>query len=131
VRGASALEGILERTSRPLTVLVIWEPVLPTDSRPPDHDTLALLADSRVRQYWDPGHLLSNALRDGMQAHPTSIPIDRRRTRGATEDVLWDAVAIFSPGRRWQDRMPAPDYLDGDVVDIVSALAKWLGASTK
>ena len=131
MRGASALEGVLDRASQPLTVLVIWEPVLPTDSRPPDRDTLALLADSRVHQFWDPGHLVSTALRTGMQAHPTAIPIARQRRHRGAEDILWDAVVLFSPGRRWENSMPAPDYLDGDVVDIAAELAKRLEASPK
>ncbi len=127
MRGASALEAVLDQTRQPLAAFVIWESVLPTDSRPPDRETLGLLKDQRVRQLWDPGHLVSTALRDGMKAHPTLIPVARQRRHGDENGTLWDAVAVFPPAARWEETMPAPAYLDGDVVNIVTELERRLG----
>ena len=131
MRGASALEGVLDQAHGPLSVWVIWESVLPTDSRPPDANTVGLLDDRRVRQFWDPGHLASTALRDGMRAHPTGIPITRQRRHDDADDTLWDAVALFSPAARWAETMPAPYYLDGDVINIVAELERQLESAPR
>jgi hypothetical protein len=79
-----------------------------------------------VVQLWDPERRISTALRDGMRSHPTAIPIARRRTNADESGILWDAVALFSPTARWDDTLPAPEYLDGDVVDVIGQLARRL-----
>jgi hypothetical protein len=121
VQGSSALEGVLERVPGPVDVFVIWEPVLPSDLLPPGSSTLARVKDPRAWQLWDRGHRVSDAMRAGMVAHPSGIPITTRRRNGREEGVLWDAVAVFPPEARWEETMPAPLYLGGDVVDVVTA----------
>jgi hypothetical protein len=122
VQGSSALEGVLERVPGAVDVFVVWEAVLPSDLLPPASSTLARLKDPRAWQLWDRGHLVSDAMRAGMRAHPSAIPIARQRRHGHEEGVLWDAVAVFPPGARWDLTLPAPAYLDGDVVDVVAAI---------
>jgi hypothetical protein len=105
-----------------MEVFAVWEPVLPSDLLPPGTSTLARLKDPRVWQLWDRGHVVSDAMRAGMVAHPSGIPIATRRRHGREEGVLWDAVAVFPPEARWEETLPAPVYLDGDVVDVVAAV---------
>jgi hypothetical protein len=126
VQGASALQGVLEKVDGPVDVFAVWEPVLPTDLLPPGTRTLSRLRDARAWQVWDRSHVMSDALRAGMVAHPSKIPLSAERRGGRVEGVLWDAVALFPPGARWEDSLPAPAYLDGDVVDVTGAVAERL-----
>jgi hypothetical protein len=105
-------------------VLAVWEPVLPTDLLPPGTRTLSRLRDTRVWQVWDRSHAMSDAMRAGMIAHPSKIPLNAERRGGRAEGVLWDAVALFPPDARWEDTLPAAAYLGGDVVDVADAVAE-------
>ncbi len=110
-------------------MLVVWEPVLRTDIRSPDTKTLGLLSDSRVQQFWDKRHLVSAEMKKALESRPSNIPLGRRRTKDSPDGILWDAVAIFSPGARWEAAMPSPDYLDGIVVDVIGEVGARLAAN--
>ena len=114
-----------------MDVFAVWEPILPTDLLAPGTDTLARLRDSRVWQVWDRGHLLSDEMRTGMRAHPSAIAIETRRLGGRVDGILWDAVAIFAPKAKWAETLPAPTYLDGDVVDVAGAVEDRLKQMTQ
>lgn len=119
MQGASALQDVLSKTTGRISLFVVWEPVLRTDIRSPDTRTLGRLSDSRVQQFWDKRHLVSAEMRKALESRPSNIPLGRRRTGNSPDGILWDAVAIFSPGVRWEGTMPSPDYLDGIVVDVM------------
>ena len=74
-------------------MFVIWEPVLPTDLAAPSTMTLKRLSDLRVSQYWDKEHLVSKSLgeQDG-------------------SSVVWDYVAVYQPGKIWEQGPPEPSY---------------------
>lgn len=92
LQGASALEKLLveQRDSR-IRVFIVWEPVLPTDFGAPSTVTLRRISDLRVSQYWDKGHLVSHLLGER----------DRR-------SVVWDYVAVYQPGKIWDEAPPKP-----------------------
>jgi hypothetical protein len=131
VQGSSALQEVLENVEGRVDVFAVWEPILPTDLLAPGTDTLARLHDSRVWQVWDRGHLLSDEMRTGMKAHPSAIALETRRLDGRVNGILWDAVAIFGPKAKWTETLPAPAYLDGDVVDIAGAVEDQLKQMTR
>ena len=114
---------MLQKTPAKLSVIAVWEPVLKEDG-PPDTSTLQRLTDGRVVQLWDPEHLISTAIGAGMKAHPGAIPFERQRTK--KEGILWDAVAVYPPQARWEDTLPAPTFLDGDVDDVIQDLQEIL-----
>jgi hypothetical protein len=126
VQGASALQAVLNTLAEPVTLVAVWEPVLPTDLMMPGDKQLALLSDSRVVQVWDPDHLVSDAMRMAMKQNPTQIPITRRRKGNSEGGVLWDAVAVFSGDSSWGDTPPPPEWLDGIVVDVRDELTQHL-----
>jgi hypothetical protein len=74
-------------------VFVIWEPVLPTDLGSPSTRTLARLSDLRASQYWDKEHLVSRLLGE--------------RDRSS---AVWDYVAVYQPGKLWDQSLPEPAY---------------------
>jgi hypothetical protein len=63
LQGASAIQHVIEQSrGERLRVLVVWEPVLPTDWIAPSTASMRRLADLRVQQYWDRGRLLSKTM---------------------------------------------------------------------
>ena len=113
VEGASALDKLLaEFPAAPLSVLVVWEPVLPTDVAPPLSSVLGRLDDRRVRQFWDPGQTLSGEIRAAVNADPARYGFEE----ALPEDfVVWDVVAVFGRSVRWRDALPVPAYYGGPV----------------
>ena len=104
MRGASALEALLESQSDShLRVFVIWEPVLATDLSAPSTIALRRIHDPRVKQYWDRNRVLSHAM--GEHDRPS---------------VVWDYIAVYAPGKLWQDAPPKPIYSDNPVRDVIS-----------
>ena len=97
-------------------VFAIWEPILLTDSAPPIGLVLRRMPDVRVQQYWDPNHLVAKQL-----------AADARPPQPAQEccfdaGFLWDLVAVYPAGVRWNGRMPPATIFNGPVVDVVDAL---------
>lgn len=72
--------------------------------------TLKRLYDRRVRQFWDPKHLVAAAIKKSGALHP-----DCCERKG----VLWDLTAAYAAGTRWGDALPEPVLLNGPVVDTV------------
>ena len=101
MQGASALQKVLDgQHDQRIEVFVIWEPVLPTDLASPSTTTLARLSDHRVSQYWDQQRLLSRALGE--------------RDRSS---LVWDYVAVYEPGKLWDQAPPEPSYSHAPVVE--------------
>jgi hypothetical protein len=75
---------------------------LPTDLGSPSTRTLARLSDLRASQYWDKEHLVSRLL--GEQ--------DR-------SSVVWDYVAVYQPGKVWDQAPPEPAYSSVPVVRAI------------
>jgi hypothetical protein len=112
VRGASALEALLESESDPsLRVFVIWEPVLATDLNAPSTITLRRIHDARVKQYWDRNRVLSHV----MGEH------DRR-------SVVWDYIAVYKPAQLWTDAPPQPEFTGRPVVRFIEGTRTALNA---
>ena len=86
-------------------MVVIWEPVLPTDFGAPSTAALARIPDARAAQYWDRKRALSQLLGE----HNRST-------------IVWDYIAVYAPGTLWQDAPPKPVYSDSPVRDAVSGV---------
>ncbi|MGH9434091.1 MAG: hypothetical protein ACRD3T_21390 [Terriglobia bacterium] len=84
---------------KPVRVLVVWEPVLPTDWGPPSTATLDRIPDARAIQFWDRKRLTSHLL------------VERHRN-----GILWDYIAVYLPGGLWTQQPPKPLYSGGPVV---------------
>ena len=84
-------------------MFVVWEPVLPFDFAAPSTATLRRVADPRASQYWDKGRLVSRLLGER----------DRR-------SVVWDYVAVYEPGKLWEQAPPAPAATGAPVVRAIN-----------
>jgi len=86
------------------------------DIAPPGRWVLSAISDSRVRQYWDPQHLVSSRLEaDARPPQPEPDCCDH-------SGVLWDLVAVYPKGAIWQERMPTATVFNGTVIDLPDVL---------
>jgi hypothetical protein len=119
VRGASALDALLaEFPDARLRVQVVWEPVLKTDIAAPLTSVLGLIKDRRVRQYWDPGRIVSADLVRTFNQNPARYGRDEDLPPGF---VAWDLVAVFAKDAHWERDLPVPVQYDGPVVHAIDA----------
>jgi hypothetical protein len=81
---------------------VIWEPVLPTDFGAPSTATLRRVSDLRASRYWDKEHAVSRLLGER----------DRK-------SAVWDYVAVYQPGKLWDQTPPDAVYSDRPVVRAI------------
>jgi hypothetical protein len=99
-----------------VVVFAVWEPILPTDWSAPGTRVLNRLNDRRVRQFWDPNHLVAAVIKQaevGGRLHPACCE---------HKGFLWDLTAAYAPGSRWSDRLPEPVLLNGTMVQNADAL---------
>lgn len=100
-----------------MRVLVVWEPILPTDWKAPSRSTLARIPDRRARQFWDPQHLVAAEIARIAEQKTVQPEPDCCVEKG----FHWDEAALYGPHVRWGDG-PTPVYWNGPVYRIASAL---------
>jgi len=116
--GASAAQQLLARhIDRRVRVLVVWEPILPTDWRPPSGSTLGRIADGRARQFWDPKHAVSSELKD----LATRTAPQPRPDCCIQNGFYWDQAVLLPAGAHWKNA-PTSVFWSGQVVRIIPGL---------
>ena len=124
MRGASAVEETIEkRPGAPLSVFAVWEPVLWTDAAPPTTSVLSRLRDPRAVQYWDPERALSREILRQARFDPA---LSRALGEVPEDAVVWDFVAVFPPGARWDGRFPKPGAYGFPVVEAIGDVERHL-----
>ena len=94
--------------------------MLPTDWSAPSSSVLRRLSDGRVRQYWDPNHVLATQMKkDARSPQPEQDCCVRA-------GVLWDLAAVYPAGTLWSDRMPTASMFNGPVVDVIPGIEEAL-----
>jgi hypothetical protein len=110
---------LARQTGRSVRVLVVWEPILATDWRPPSGSTLARIADGRTRQFWDPKHFVSSELKD----RATRTPPQQKPDCCIQKGFYWDEAILYPAGAHWNDA-PAFAFWNGPVVRIIPGLER-------
>ena len=106
MRGASALqEALRDSPDAAIRVLVVWEPVIATDLGPPPPWVLSEVRDVRAAQFWDRRRVLSDALSAGAKSDPSGPLSAASKEIGP---VIWDYIAFFPPGVKWETSAPSP-----------------------
>lgn len=90
----------------------MWEPILVTDWKKPGGSVAKRILDSRAKQFWDREHLVAKQLAKDARA-PQPEPECCTR-----DGILWDLVAVYSPGAVWTDIMPPATLFQGPVVQL-------------
>jgi hypothetical protein len=97
-----------QEKSDKLTILVVWEPILPSDWSKPTRPAMARIPDTRVTQFWDKNHLIAEQLSSQLR---TKQPTCCRHS-----GTLWDLVALYPNGTNWDESEPL--YVDGPVYKV-------------
>ncbi|HJT69767.1 MAG TPA: hypothetical protein VJ731_06180 [Terriglobales bacterium] len=98
-------------------VLVVWEPILPTDWRPPSGSTLARISDIRAQQFWDPQHDVAKSL-------------SRIEQPDSGEKFHWDEAILYAPHSRWESE-PTPLFWQGPVYRAIHGLDAAIGKAAR
>jgi len=123
VRGASALQSVLDQVhGQRLRVFIVWEPVIWTDMGPPGGSVLSRISDSRTAHFWDQDLLLSKKL--VQEQNRSGVRVEAKG--GSDPDaIIWDFVAVFPPGARWDETFPQSVYHGSPLLEHVEqVLAK-------
>lgn len=126
--GSAALQKMLATLEGPVTLLAVWEPIFDKDPAP-TRKLLGNITDRRVHQVWDPDHIISGEMRASEVAHPGSLPQARTRTNSVDSGIMYDTVAIFPAGARWETTLPEPEYLDVGLEAILPKVRDRLATS--
>jgi len=102
-------------------VLVVWEPVRHADFDGPPEGTYQRIPDPRAAQFWDPKLDLSQAIVRAVLDNPKLLKAGDQVRKGT---VVWDIVALYPPGARWDGAFPEPTYYDGPVVTALDGAFK-------
>lgn len=104
-----------------MRVLVVWEPILATDWTSPSGNTMARIPDSRVRQFWDPKHLVAGKLNEIAKQKPPQPEPNCCIEKG----FYWDEAILYAPHTHWKDE-PISAYWNGPVARVIAGLEKTL-----
>ncbi len=125
LQGASATESLLEKTRDPnLRVLVVWEPILPTDWEPPTTAVLTRIHEADVVQFWDHGHLVAQEIARELASDPAGSQPHCCTLRGN----LWDFAVLYPKGVVWQAAAPKAVFADGPVARVQPSLSSELAS---
>jgi hypothetical protein len=104
-----------------MRVLVVWEPILATDWRPPGAVALGRISDGRARQFWDPVHLVAAALNEIAKRKPPQPEPACCVHKG----FYWDDAILYEPDAHWR-YAPESVFWNGPVFRIIPGLEKAL-----
>ena len=106
----------------PLAALVVWEPILITDSAGVKTPALSRLPDRRFVQFWDKSHQVS-----GHMGGPVSFgPKSGAKVLFDMDEYVWDFVAVYAAGFRWKDSGASPSFAGAPVVKVIGELRSHL-----
>jgi hypothetical protein len=85
--------------------------------------TLRRIPDARVKQFWDPSHLVSQELSRIARERPGQ-PLPACCTQ---KGVIWDEAILYQPQAKWESG-PSPAFMNGPVVKVASGLENAINA---
>jgi len=105
-----------------MRVLVVWEPILPTDWERPTTAVLSRVREAGAVQFWDLDHLVAHQISRELDSDPAG-PKPHCCTRRGN---LWDFAALYPKGALWQAAAPQALFADGPVAYVQPSLASKL-----
>lgn len=103
-------------------MFAVWEPILPTDWSAPGSGVLHRLDDGRVRQFWDPNHLMAGILRQ--EQLDQKLDPECCTQKG----ILWDLLAAYPPNAPWGELPKDAVLFNGPIVHVTAELEAGLKA---
>jgi len=124
VRWASALGQLLkDHPKSDVRVIVIWLPVLWTDTHPPADRVREPLHDPRVIEFWDPKLWASPRM---MQRAVLMAKAKGEEPDFDPQGTAWDLIGLYPAGVAWEEPFPAPAWWGNPVVDSLEPVEKRL-----
>jgi hypothetical protein len=121
LRGSSAIEELLKQNqSVDVRVLVVWEPMLPTDWMRPSGRVQSRISDSRVVQFWDKDHLVAKELQQQLANSQICCQLN---------GIIWDVAALYPKETKWGASAPA--FFGGAVLDVAGNVREHLAATSR
>jgi len=78
------------------------------------------LSDRRVTQFWDKGHVLTTRMaQDARSPQP-------KQECCISKNHLWDLVAVYGAGAKWEAQMPTAVVFNGPVVYVADQIRETL-----
>ena len=105
-------------------MLVVWEPILPTDWRAPGWSTLHRIPDTRAKQFWDPDPLVAQELNRIAKEKLGKLQPACCMQKG----YFWDEAIVYQPVMKWKDA-PSPAFMNGPVVKVATGLESALSTT--
>ena len=105
-----------------MRVLVVWEPMLPTDWTPPTTGALSRVHNPGAVQFWDDQHLVAQGISRELDSDPVGPKPQCCTLRGN----LWDFAALYPKGALWQAGAPRAVFADGPVARVQASLGREL-----
>jgi hypothetical protein len=105
-----------------LRVLVVWEPILPTDWERPTSAVLARIHNRSVAQFWDHGHLVAHAISGELSSDAAGPKPHCCNLLGN----LWDFAVLYPKGALWRAAPPQAEFADGPVAEVQGGLGREL-----
>lgn len=97
-----------------VSVYVVWLPVLPLDNN--RVSVTETVTDARATHFWD---------------NEQAVSRDLSKAYGNDGAVVWDAVFVFGPEAKWEEKPPRPIESGAPVVNTIEtvkeALKPYLG----
>jgi hypothetical protein len=106
-----------------LSVLLVWIPMIPTDSEQAARREAGLLSDPRVHHFFDAGKTtgksyawdvfgdcIAKALTVLPHDHELRPHLEKWRKGPARKRVVWDAFFSYPAGVEWTDDIPPPSF---------------------
>jgi hypothetical protein len=109
------MEQVLKQVQSPIRVLVVWEPMLPTDWSRPGGMVQSRISDPRAVQFWDKNHLVAKELKQ--QLSSSQVCCQRN-------GIVWDVAAVYPKEIQWGSS--APLFFGGAVVDVADSVRQKL-----
>jgi hypothetical protein len=107
----------MQNQSAAIRVLVVWEPMLPTDWSRPSGRVQSRISDPRAVQFWDKDHLVAKELQQ--QLSSSQICCQRN-------GIIWDVAALYPREVQWGTSAPA--FFGGAVLDVAGDVGRRLTA---
>ena len=108
-------------------MFVIWESVLLTDWSAPSSKVLSRLHDTRAAQFWDRRLRVSQEIKAAARGDSRS-PLAQL---SSDDGPVWDVVAVYAKGIRWESAFPEPVFADRPVVQVMEEFRRHLQDALK
>jgi len=122
------LKSAKTKKTKNLRVLMIWLPVLGSDTRASAVKAMSAIRDSRVVHVWDGKAIVSKWF------HQHMLPLTNAKFKAKRlfrKGLVWDAYFLWGPKAQWAEKGPSrPGTFGATILRARAGLSKALGVKS-